>query len=204
VVWVACVTFIGCGGKTRSAQTPTSPTRSAVCGVDDTREYYCEDLLPPTTSMPAPAPYQSCPSVIDEPDSQFAPAPSVGFFDTGYTEYTRKRAPPGHSCCYSWCSHVKVADPSAPSIQTTCATASAFREEFCMEEPEVGTTLSVGSPFDHCPAAIVPPPKAVFSAPESAPFDAQVTSLHRSKGQAHCCYSWCSQAPPGSGLQKRH
>jgi hypothetical protein len=204
VVLVVCVLHSGCGGKPRGAEAPGPAAHTAVCGIDDTREYFCEELLPPTTSMPAPSPFESCPSVIDSPDSMFTPAPSVGLFDTSYTVYMRKRAPPGHSCCYSWCSHVKLGDPSAPSIQTTCASGAAFREEYCMEEPEVGTALSVGVPFDHCPAAIVPPRKAVFSVPESAPFDAQITSTHRGKGQAHCCYAWCSLAPPGSGLQKRH
>jgi hypothetical protein len=50
--------------------------------------------------------------------------------------------------------------------------------------------------------AISPPQAAVFSSPESAPFDAAVTTAHRTKGGSECCYSWCSQAPPGSGILK--
>ncbi len=71
-----------------------------------------------------------------------------------------------------------------------------------MAELEAGTSEPVGSPFDRCPAAIVPPAKVVFSAPEAALFDVQLTMTHRGKGQADCCYAWCSQAPPGSGLTK--
>ncbi len=138
--------------------------------------------------------------MMDDPASQYEPAPAYGLFDTSYTEYTRKRAPPGHSCCYSWCEKVKLADPSAPSVQNACRTATAFREEFCMAEPEGGASDGAGSPYDRCPAAIVPPRKAVFSAPDSAAFDAQATATRRSKGGTDCCYAWCSQAPPGSGL----
>lgn len=72
-----------------------------------------------------------------------------------------------------------------------------------MSEPEQGTTASAGGPFDKCALAIVPPAKAVFSVPQSALLDTNATAAHRSKGQAECCYAWCSQAPPGSGLQKK-
>jgi hypothetical protein len=193
---------VGCGGTGGPTKAPPPEKHLAVCRVDETREYFCEDFLPITTSNPAPAPYQSCPSVIVSPASVYFPPPDVGLFDTSYTEYTRKRAPPGHSCCYSWCNAIKLSDPRAPSIQEACAQATAFHEEFCMEEPEAGTLISVGSPFDRCPAAISPPQAAVFSSAESAPFDAALTTAHRTKGQAHCCYSWCSQAPPGSGILK--
>lgn len=201
-IWLVLVAFLGvpaCGGGAPPPKVAPSK-QSAVCGVDDTREHVCEDLVTPTTSMPAPAPYDSCPSVIDEPESLYDPPPSVGVFDESYTTYSRKRAPPGHSCCYSWCRKVTLADPRSPSIQQSCAQATAFREQFCMEEPEMGTSLSVGAPFDHCPQAIVPPAKGVFSAPAAALFDAAVTAADRSKGESHCCYSWCSQAPPGSGI----
>ncbi|HVU05447.1 MAG TPA: hypothetical protein VHE30_27055 [Polyangiaceae bacterium] len=192
----------GCGSAPPPRRVEAAAPHLNVCRVDETREYFCEDLLPYTTSNPAPAPYQSCPAVIDSPESVYYPPPEVGLFDTSYTEYTRKRAPPGHSCCYSWCSAVRLADPGAPSIRESCATPKAFREEFCMDEPEAGSRISVGPPFDRCPVAIVPPAGAVFSAPESAPFDAALSSAHRAKGQAHCCYSWCSQAPAGSGILK--
>lgn len=70
-----------------------------------------------------------------------------------------------------------------------------------MSEPEQGSSLPAASPFDKCAAAVVPPAKAVFAVPEAAILDAQATGTHRSKGQSECCYAWCSQAPPGSGLQ---
>ena len=70
-----------------------------------------------------------------------------------------------------------------------------------MDQPERGTTLSVGAPFEACPAAIVPPAKAVFSSPDAALFDFGLTSKHRSEGQSECCYAWCGKAPPGSGMQ---
>jgi hypothetical protein len=152
-------------------------------------------------AIAAPPPYQACPESIDEPSGEYD-SPDIGLFDSTYTEYTRKRAPPGHSCCYSWCSKVKLADPYVPSVHAACQTATAFREEYCMGEMEGGTSESVGAPFERCPVAIVPPAKVVFSAPEAALFDSQLTASHRGKGQADCCYAWCSQAPPGSGLLK--
>jgi hypothetical protein len=189
--------FSGCGS---AAKAPAKAAHAEACGVDHSREYFCEDLLPIATSLPAPAPYEACPAEIDSPTSEYEPGPSFGLFDASYTEYTRKRAPPGHSCCYSWCNAVKLADPSAESIREACRTASAFREEYCMAEPEAGTSKSAGGQFDKCPAAIVPPAKAVFMVPDAAAFDAPATAAHRGKGQQDCCYAWCSQAPPGSGI----
>ncbi|HEX4337694.1 MAG TPA: hypothetical protein VH062_17390 [Polyangiaceae bacterium] len=193
--------FAGCGGS--AARKTAKSAHAEACAIDQTREYYCEDLLPLATSMPAPSPYEACPAMLDDPASEYDPAPPFGLFDTSYTEYTRKRAPPGHSCCYSWCDKVKLADASAPSIQTACRTATAFREEFCMAEPEGGASDGANAPYDRCPAAIVPPARAVFSSPDSAAFDAQQTAAHRAKGGSDCCYAWCSQAPPGSGLLKK-
>ena len=190
--------FFGCGSS--AEKPPPKVAHAEACGVDRSREYFCEDLLPIATSMPAPAPYQACPAEIDSPTSDYEPGPSYGLFDASYTEYTRKRAPPGHSCCYSWCNVVRLADPGSPSIREACQTGAAFREEYCMGEPEAGTSLSVGSPYAKCPAAIVPPAKAVFKAPDAAAFDAQATAARRGKGQQDCCYAWCSQAPPGSGI----
>lgn len=192
--------FAGCGGSSAPKPARTAAGHAEACGVDETREYFCEDLLPLATTMPAPSPYEACPASIDEPASEYEPPPSYGLFDTSYTEYTRKRAPPGHSCCYSWCNKVKLADASAPSIRNACRMATAFREEYCMAEPEGGSSDPVGSPYVRCPAAIVPPAKAVFAAPDSAAFDVQSTAVHRSRGQLDCCYAWCSQAPPGSGI----
>lgn len=193
--------FSGCGGAT--PKKPAQTGHAETCGIDQTREYYCEDLLPLATSLPAPSPFEACPASIDEPTSEYDPAPAYGLFDTSYTVYTRKRAPPGHSCCYSWCNKVKLADPSAPSIRSACRTATAFREEYCMAEPEGGSSDPAGAPYDRCPSAIVPPAKSVFSAPDSAAFDVRATATHRVRGQRDCCYAWCSQAPPGSDILQR-
>ncbi len=194
--------WFGCSSPRSPARAPGSG-QAAICGVDETREYYCEDLLPLSSSMPAPSPYQACPASIDEPSGVYDPPATIGLFDTSYTEYIRKRAPPGHACCFSWCSHVKVADPRAPSIRQACQMATAFREQYCMAEPESGTTLPAAAPFNRCPAAIVPPARAVFAVPPAAPFDFQLTASHRGKGEADCCYAWCSEAPAGSGLQRQ-
>lgn len=195
------MTWTACGGSSKPAESTSGVKPSAIqCKADEAREYFCDDLLPLSASLPAPAPYESCPSSIDHPASEYEPAPQLGLFDTSYTEYTRKRAPPGHACCYSWCNQVKLADPAAPEARTACATASAFREEYCMPELEGGSAQSVGSPFDKCPTAISPPSKAVFSSPKVALFDSGLTTSHRGKGQVECCYAWCSQAPAGSGI----
>jgi hypothetical protein len=195
--------WLGCGTTGAGARAPAPVAHAAACGRDETREYFCEDLLPTAAAVPAPAPYQACPGSIESPAGEAEQGPAFAPFDTGYTEYTRRRAPPGHSCCYSWCSKVTLANPSAASGQAACQKATAFREEYCMEEPEGGTALSVGAPFERCPAAIVPPRKAVFAVPEAALFDAQLSGARRAKGQTPCCYGWCSDAPPGSGLQQQ-
>src|SRR5262245_48731824 len=65
--------FAACGGSAPPPK-PKSPHAEA-CGVDQTREYFCEDLLPVATSMPAPPPYQACPSMLDDPASEYEPAP---------------------------------------------------------------------------------------------------------------------------------
>jgi len=195
------LTWQGCGSSSKAAKVPPHDARAAVCKVDQTREFYCDDLLPLSAALPAPPPYDTCPSSIESAVGQYDPPPKVALFDSSYTEYIRKRAPPGHSCCYSWCSSFKIGDPRAPSAQASCTTAAAFREEYCMSEPEQGTSLSAAAPFDKCAAAVVPPAKAVFAVPEAAMLDTNATGTKRSKGQAECCYAWCSQAPPGSGLQ---
>ena len=87
-------------------QDPTGP-----CGPDEAREYFCDDLLPLSSSRPAPEPYDNCPGTVDVHPGSYKPIGRVAGFDKGYTEYTRKRVQPGHSCCYSWCAKVDIADP---------------------------------------------------------------------------------------------
>jgi hypothetical protein len=208
IVLMGGLSWQACGSSTKNAKVPPHDARAALCNVDQTREFFCDDLLPLSAALPAPAPYDTCPSSIDNAVGQYEPPPKIALFDSTYTEYIRKRAPPGHACCYSWCSSFKIGDPRAPSAQVSCTTAAAFREEYCMSAPEQGTSLPAASPFDRCAAAVVPPVKAAFSVPESALFDPKATADPKGQVQREsacasgcCCYSWCSQAPPGSGLQ---
>jgi len=191
----------GCGSGSKRPAVSPHDARAALCAVNQTREFYCDDLLPLSAALPAPAPYETCPSSIETAVGQYEPPPKVALFDSSYTEYIRKRAPPGHACCYSWCSSFKLGDPRSPTAQTNCTTATAFREQYCMSEPEQGTSSPAVSPFDKCAMAVVPPAKAVFSVPEAALFDPSTTASKRKGGENDCCYAWCSQAPPGSGLQ---
>src|SRR3954468_23689284 len=88
---------------------------SLPCGEDQVREYFCDDLLPLSSSRPAPEPYDNCPATTDIRHGSFQAVGRVAAFDQSFTDYTRKRVPPGHSCCYGWCAQVKVADPSLAS-----------------------------------------------------------------------------------------
>jgi hypothetical protein len=171
--------------------------------VDEVREYFCDDLVVPNPTLSAAPPFEACPSSIEDPVGTFEPPPGVASFDPSYTEHTRRRAPPGHACCYSWCSRVTVADPMVSSITESCRTGKAFREEYCMPELEGGTSLPGPAPLERCPLAVKPPAKAVFSVPESAVLDGSLTASKRGKGDPQCCYSWCSQAPLGSDLAGR-
>ena len=171
-----------------------------VCRADEVREYSCESLLPRESALPAPAPYEACPAKLEGHVGELNPTPPVAVFDADYTEYMRKRAPPGHQCCFSWCSLVTVVDPRGLTGHEGCDTAMAFRESYCMDEPEAGSTLPMSAPFQKCPAAIAPPPAMVFSAPKAAVFDQQLSSERRAKGFNQCCYGWCSQSPPGARL----
>lgn len=201
VLIAAAALWGACGGQSGKAR-PRTPGQPETCGRDQTREFFCDDLLPPG-SVPAPAPYEACPWTVDDATGEYDPPPTVAVFDTGYTDYMRKRALPGHSCCYSWCSKLVVKPASATSDQSSCQTPTAFREEYCVREPEGGTSEPAGSGFLHCPAALVPPARSVFSAPAAAAFDPQATSARRDRNEPMCCYAWCSQAPPGSGLERR-
>ena len=178
------------------AQDPSAP-----CHEDQVREYFCDDLLPLTSSRPAPDPFDNCPSTTDIGNSGYPPLGSVARFDESFTTYTRKRVQPGHSCCYSWCAKVKVADPSA-AAPAVCHDPSGMHWDYCMRELEGGTSVPAAAPFDRCPLAISPPEVAVFAAPRSAQLDVAQTGKRRSDKQlAECCYGWCSQMPTGTVLK---
>ncbi|HEV8248088.1 MAG TPA: hypothetical protein VGP93_20075, partial [Polyangiaceae bacterium] len=84
-----------------------------------------------------------------------------------------------------------------------CQQPLAFHESYCMTELESGTEGALAaSPLDRCPAAIQPPQASSFSVPPAALLDVKATSWRRSKGRPECCYSWCSIAPAGSGLER--
>ena len=170
------------------------------CEVDQTREYVCDNLLPLTSAKPAPEPYQNCPSALDVRQSVFEPLSTVARFDPAYTEYTRKRVPPGHSCCYAWCTRIVLGNPEEAD-GSVCSDPNAMQERYCMVEPESGVSASVGAPYDRCPTAIRPPAGVAFSAPKAALFDPAQTGQKRQQGLHECCYGWCSKAPAGTGLR---
>jgi hypothetical protein len=170
--------------------------------VDETREYFCDELLPVTSSLPAPAPFERCPGAIESHSGRFGKPPVAGF-DARYTEYLRKRVTPGQACCYSWCSAVTVRPIADVPPNGGCSDPRAFRESFCMAQPEAGSSLPASAPLDHCPVAIVPPRGEVFSVPKAAALDAATSWQHRQQGGNECCYGWCSIAPAGSGLERR-
>lgn len=186
----------------RAAARQSDP--GAPCAEDEVREYFCDDLLPLSSSRPAPEPYDNCPATTDIRHASFTAVGRIAGFDQSFTDYTRKRVPPGHSCCYGWCAKVKVADPSV-AAPAACRDASGLYESFCMRELEGGTSQPAASPFERCPAALKPPEVVAFSSPNSALLDATRTGQRRRDMQlADCCYGWCSKAPAGTVLKNSH
>jgi hypothetical protein len=162
------------------------------------REYFCDDLLPLTSAVPAPEPYENCPGLLPNRPTAFKPARSLASFDPPFTEYTRRRVAPGHSCCYGVCTTVALASPASAKPQA-CTDRYAMPESFCMREPETGTSMAAAAPFEHCPAAIKPPEVGAFSIPDAALLDATATATRRQQARlADCCYTWCSKAPVGT------
>lgn len=198
IVWLA-----NCGG---AKPKPVEPSAEAAlqppaCGVDEVREFRCDALLPRTSALPAPAPYETCPSALEVHDAIFPPASGSGRFDASRTERARRRAPPGTQCCYSWCGKVTVVEPA--KVVDRCREPLAFRESYCIAELEAGTEGSVAaSPYGACPAAIRPPDGAAFSVPSGALLDTRLTAARRRANDALCCYGWCSIAPPGTALER--
>lgn len=185
----------------RATAAARPPDPSLPCKEDEVREYFCDDLLPLSSSRPAPEPFDNCPATTDIRHGSFQAVGRVAAFDQRFTEYTRKRVPPGHSCCYGWCARVQIADPAQAS-PAACRDANGLHESFCMRELEGGTSLPGPSPFEHCPAALKPPEVAAFSAPNAALFDvSQTQQRRRDKQLADCCYGWCSIAPSGTVLK---
>jgi len=176
----------------------------APCGRDEVREYFCDDLLPLSSARPAPEPYDNCPGTTNVRPGAFPAIGRVAGFDKSFTEYTRRRTPPGHSCCYSWCSNLAVVDASKAG-PLACADSNGLRENFCMREAEGGVSQPISSAFERCPAAVKPPDAQSFSAPGAAQFDQVATADRRQQSKlAECCYGWCSKAPAGTVLSHKH
>jgi hypothetical protein len=169
------------------------------CNKDEVREYLCDDLLPFTAEKAAPEPYQTCPSRLDVKGNVFQPTSKVARFDAARTEWTRKRVPPGHACCYSWCSTLVIADVD-DADPTACQQPNAMRERLCISSAEAGVSDAAAAPNEGCTAAVTPPPSVAFTPPKAAALDLQATAEKRSQGVAECCYGWCSKAPLGTGL----
>jgi hypothetical protein len=173
------------------------------CGEDQVREYRCEALLPLSSALPAPEPYGACPGAIDVVDPIYVPLSKSASFDAPHTEFMRRRAPPGHQCCYSWCARLEVARAADVPPGGRCNEPLAFPEKLCMPEPEGAlSTERAAPPFNRCAVAVRPPQAAVFSVPNAALLHPGLTSQRRGLGFAECCYAWCSIAPPGSGLER--
>jgi hypothetical protein len=203
--WLAAAA-VACASGGDKAETPTSEALAPQpCGQDEVREFQCEALLPLGPALSAPEPYGTCPVTMDVGFSAYPTTAGQARFDPRYTDYIRKRSSPGHNCCYSWCSKAAIADPAEVPAGSGCQSPLAFRESYCMTEPESGISGTVApAPYDRCPAAIEPPKAAAFSVPKAAILDGKATSSRRAQGRPECCYAWCSNAPAGSGLERSH
>ncbi|MDF3069123.1 MAG: hypothetical protein K0R38_4724 [Polyangiaceae bacterium] len=169
------------------------------CNKDEVREYLCDDLLPFNGEKAAAEPYQTCPSSVGVKGNVFKPTSGVARFDPTRTAWTRKRVPPGHACCYSWCSTLVLADAGDVDA-ASCQQPNAMRERLCISSAEAGVSDSAAAPNEGCAAAVSPPPSVSFTPPKAAALDLQATAEKRSQGVSECCYGWCSKAPLGTGL----
>lgn len=191
-----------CSGNTRKEASAAADGRSGPpppCQKDEVREYFCDDLLPLSSERPAPEPYHTCPNSVDVKGNVFPATASFAHFDVARTEWTRKRAPPGHACCYSWCSALAVADAEHVDA-LTCQQPNAMPERLCISTAEAGVSDAAAAPNELCAVAITPPSAVAFTAPKAAALDTQATAERRAHGLSECCYGWCSKAPLGTGL----
>ncbi len=194
---IAVVVAAGCSSTEPRQRSPKQDDLSPLtCLRDQVREYYCDGLLPMSTARGAPAPYESCPAGIEPPPGDYPRKENVARFDAIYTEWDRKRAQPGHTCCYSWCAEVAVAKSTDVLPYAGCDEPGAMRENYCMPELESGTSEPAPEPLGRCPVAIRPPETKSFSVPKGAPLDLQETNARRQRGDTSaCCYGWCSKMP---------
>lgn len=169
------------------------------CQKDEVREYFCDDLLPFENEKAAPEPYHTCPASVGVKGNVFPATSTWARFDVPRTEWTRKRVPPGHACCYSWCSKLALADTDDVDV-SSCQQPNAMPERLCISTAEAGVSDPAASPNEQCAAAVAPPPGVAFTPPKAAGLDLQATAERRSQGLSECCYGWCSKAPLGTGL----
>jgi hypothetical protein len=195
------VAFGGCSSSApNEPETPAEAfvIRESPCVKDQARFYYCDSLLPTVANRVAPEPFDKCPGYIDIPEGVNAPVGTVAAFSPSQTDAARRRITPGHSCCYSWCAKIKIADESDAQPAEECVARGVTRESYCIREPEGETSGShAGAPYDRCPAALTPPEEVAYSAPKAARLDVNETAQRRSQGTPDCCYAWCSQVPYG-------
>jgi hypothetical protein len=194
-----CALALGCRSSEPKPKTAGDAEPAPIqCGVDQVRESYCEGLVPMSTAMGAPPPYENCPAGIEVPStSSYPPRDRVARFDVKNTEATRRRVQPGHACCYSWCSNLTIADPKDVLPAAGCNLPGAARETYCLPELESGSKDPGPEPYSRCPLAIRPPEATSFSVPKAAPLDLATTAAKRGGGEASCCYGWCSRMPAG-------
>lgn len=189
------------GAQAKGPETPSDDLSGPppACHKDEVREYFCDDLLPVSSEKPAPEPYQTCPSNVGVKGNVFPPTSTWARFDVARTEWTRKRVPPGHACCYSWCSTLAIADPDLVD-PASCQQPNAMPERLCISAAEAGVSDAAAAPNEGCTVAVAPPPGVAFTPPKAAALDLQATAEKRSQGLSECCYGWCSKAPLGTGL----
>jgi hypothetical protein len=196
-----CAVSACSGSKQKDAETAgddmTGPPPA--CHKDEVREYLCDDLLPINSDKPAPEPYQTCPSNVGVKGNVFPATSTWARFDQARTDWTRKRVPPGHACCYSYCSKLALAEVQAVD-PTACAQPNAMPERLCISTSEAGVSEAAAAPNELCAEAVAPPAGVSFTAPKAAALDLRATAERRSQGLSECCYGWCSKAPLGTGL----
>jgi len=199
----ACLWLVACQKPVANDvhEAVPTPAVSSPCARDQVRESFCDDLLPLSSSRPAPEPYDNCPGSTDIRPGAYPPVGRVAGFDPGLTDYTRARVQPGHSCCYSWCAKIELGEPSE-AAPAACRDAYGLPETYCMRELEGGSAVPATSPFERCAAAIRPPESVAFSVPASALLDLLLTAQRRNDTKLReCCYAWCSKAPAGTVLK---
>lgn len=198
-LWV----FAACSGsKQKAAETAADDQTGPPppCHRNEVREYFCDDLLPFNNDKPAQEPYQTCPGSVGVKGNVFPPTSTWARFDIPRTEWTRKRVPPGHACCYSWCSKLAIGDVDDVDANA-CKQAHTMPERLCISTAEAGVSDAAASPNEACATAVVPPPGVAFTPPKAAALDLQATAEKRAQGVSECCYGWCSKVPINSAAE---